>query len=294
MRIKLDMYEKYFKKRWINDFVWLEKKAFPNEYWTKEKCAEDAEKYESKKEWRNANQTAYTIARKNGWQKEFKWKKDAKLEKIKERIIWTEEKCWEVAKQCTTLKEFREEHTSTYNTALKKGWLKDYTWLEKTNNVQVKEWTYGMCENESKKYNSRSAFYKGCSSAYHKSRIEGWLEDFVWLEPQRHEKDYWTEARCEEVARLYKRMYDFQTENMGAYNAAKKNGWIKNYTWLEMVYPNMKPRGYWKNYQNCYNEAKKYTEYNLFARKSGCAYESAKKNGWINDYTWLKKGKKRK
>lgn len=254
--------------------------------WTKEAVEAEARKYKTVKEWRLNSSGSYSTAIHNGWRKEFDWFEKPKPVNVK----WTEAACRESAEKCKTLKQYREEYASSYNAALKNGWVSDYTWLEKANDIQVKEWTREMCEAESKKYTSRSAFYKGCSSAYHKSRIEGWLDDFVWLEPQRHEKDYWTEARCEEVARSYKRMYDFQTANLGAYNAAKRNGWLKNYTWLEMVYPNMKPRGYWDDYQHCYDEAKRHTEYKSFVRKSGGAYNSALAHGWLKDYTWLQGG----
>jgi len=162
--------------------------------------------------------------------------------------------------------------------------------MEQTNEKLTKE----FCESESKKYTSRGAFAKGSSTVYNKSRREGWLDEFVWLKPQRHEKGYWTEARCEQIARSYKRMYDFQTENYGAYNAAKRNGWLKNYTWLEMVYPDMKPRGYWDNYQNTYDEARLYNSYRAFAKGSGAAYESALKHGWLDDYTWFKGNRRKK
>lgn len=161
--------------------------------------------------------------------------------------------------------------------------------MEQTSDYLSKE----FCETESKKYTSRGSFAKGCPSAYNKARKEGWLNEYVWLKPQRHEKGYWTEARCESIARAYQRMYDFQTENYGAYNAAKRNGWLKNYTWLEMVYSSMKPRGYWNNYQNCYAEAQLHKTLHSFARKSGSAYNSALKHGWLDDYTWFE-GERRK
>lgn len=280
------VYRKSKEEGWFENFDWLNNKKKKSVQWTREAVEAEARKYKTVKEWRLNSNGSYSTAVQKGWRKEFDWLERAKLN----NAIWTESACREVAEKCTTLKQYREEYASSYNAALKNGWVSDYTWLEKVNDIQVKEWTREMCEAESKKYTSRSAFYKGCSSAYHKSRIEGWLDDFVWLEPQRHEKDYWTEARCEEVARLYKRMYDFQTANLGAYNAAKRNGWLKNYTWLEMVYPNMKPRGYWDDYQHCYDEAKRHTEYKSFVRKSGGAYNSALSHGWLKDYTWLQGG----
>lgn len=50
-----------------------------------------------------------------------------------------------------------------------------------------------------------------------------------------------------------------------------------------------KPKGYWKNYDNCYNEALKYESRGEFSDKSPSAWKNAKNNGWIEDYTWFEK-----
>ena len=36
-------------------------------YWTKERCDEDALKYNSRSEWNKNNSSAYSAAHKNGW-----------------------------------------------------------------------------------------------------------------------------------------------------------------------------------------------------------------------------------
>ena len=52
-----------------------------------------------------------------------------------------------------------------------------------------------------------------------------------------------------------------------------------------------KPKGYWNNYENCYNEALKYKSRKSFKSGSNTAYEKARKNGWLDDYTWMPKPK---
>jgi hypothetical protein len=44
----------------------------PNGYWTKEKCIEEAKKYNTIKEWKTNNQTSYNKAIKNNWLEEIK------------------------------------------------------------------------------------------------------------------------------------------------------------------------------------------------------------------------------
>lgn len=50
-----------------------------------------------------------------------------------------------------------------------------------------------------------------------------------------------------------------------------------------------KPKGYWNNYDNCYNAALECVSKKDFSRKHRTAYISSLKNGWIDDYTWFKR-----
>lgn len=45
-----------------------------------------------------------------------------------------------------------------------------------------------------------------------------------------------------------------------------------------------KPKGFWQNYENCYNESKKYKSRSEFQRGSGSAYISSNKNGWLDEF----------
>lgn len=49
-----------------------------------------------------------------------------------------------------------------------------------------------------------------------------------------------------------------------------------------------KPFKYW-NYNTCYDEARKYETLLDFRKNAGSTYSTAWKNGWLDDYTWLKK-----
>ena len=47
--------------------------------------------------------------------------------------------------------------------------------------------------------------------------------------------------------------------------------------------------GFWTKYENCFNEAKKYTLLKDFRERCSGGYKSALIHGWINKFTWLKK-----
>lgn len=94
---------------------------------------------------------------------------------------------------------------------------------------------------------------------------------------------YWTRERCFVEAKKYLSKTELRKYNQTVYNAAKRNGWFDDYTWLE---DRKKPNGYW-NRDACYNEALKYKSRNDFQDNNKSAYYAAAKNGWINDYTWF-------
>ena len=93
---------------------------------------------------------------------------------------------------------------------------------------------------------------------------------------------YWTKERCHDEAKRFNSRAEFSKECGVAYNVAKKNGWLDDYTWFNKLW------GKW-NYEACYDEAKKYNTRESFRKKAGGAYYAAWKNKWLNDYTWFEK-----
>lgn len=50
---------------------------------------------------------------------------------------------------------------------------------------------------------------------------------------------------------------------------------------------NRKPKGYWKNKKNVLKESKQFSNRTEFKKKSGNAYDSARKNKWLDEMIWL-------
>ena len=82
-----------------------------------------------------------------------------------------------------------------------------------------------------------------------------------------------------EESKKYNTRNEFQKGNGSAYNVARKNGWIEEYTWLGESKTSKK----W-NYETCMEESKKYNTRNEFCKGNGSAYEVARKNGWLDDF----------
>ena len=126
----------------------------PCGYYTKEKCFEEASKYNTKKDFRAAVPSAYYAAQRNGWLKDYTWFVRPDMTQK-----WTYDACYEEAKKYTTIQEFRENNESCYISAWNKDWLKDYTWLKHADGGHG-IWTKEEVIEEAKKYKTLDDFHK--------------------------------------------------------------------------------------------------------------------------------------
>ena len=140
-------------------------------------------------------------------------------------------------------------------------------------------WTEQTCYQEALKYKSRWEFGNGCSGAYQVACKNGWLDNYTWFSVSKSAKK-WNEQTCYQEALKYKSRSEFYKGCSGAYNVARKNGWLDNYTWFTEKQQH-KSYGYW-NYENCYQEAKKYNSRSEFCKGCSWAYDVARKNGWLD------------
>jgi hypothetical protein len=92
--------------------------------WNKHSISKEAKKYKTRKDFYTNNNSAYTLASKNGW-----------LQDVCSHMkggrhgfgYWTKEKCLEVAKHCKTLSEFNQKYRTASNKSVLKGWYKEVT-----------------------------------------------------------------------------------------------------------------------------------------------------------------------
>ena len=243
--------------------------------WTKEKCYETARKYNDLTTFSKEDQVAYVKAVRNGWLNEYTWLDRKKLP----NGYWTHNLVMAEAKKYSTSGAFKKDCPSAYEAACKYDWIKECTWFAKPKNA--KRWNYNTCSEEALKYTSRMEFRANSITAYTKARDNGWLDDFTWLE----KTFIWDYTTCEEEARKYKYYHDFRANSHQAYMVAKRKGWLKEYTWL-IIEP-LEPYNKKWNYDTCYAEAKKYKTRSELNKNCGGAYNMARINGWLADYTWM-------
>lgn len=92
----------------------------------KQICLEKAQSCKTKVEFRTKYKHEYSVASANKWLKEYTWLTGCKGVKDEEK----KNKAIEVARQCITKREFREEHPVEYTLAVKYKILKEFTWLK--------------------------------------------------------------------------------------------------------------------------------------------------------------------
>ena len=316
------------QKGWIDDYTWFEIKFA----WTFEACFSVAKQYKSKKEFSQGNRGAYSAAQKHGWLKDFDWLKSSGISVVTDKIDNVYMYYFEtynavyIGRTINTKRRDREHIFNTVNDAvakfakehdcsvppmiilednitLEKGQEREDYWLNyyakqgyyilnraKTGvgigsigSIGGKKWTRTTCYNEAKKYTSRKQFQRGSVGAYTRAWNLGWLKDYTWFERPRNWNQKWDRDSCYEEALKYNNLSKFEDISPGAFRAAKKNGWLSDYTWLKRT---SKPAGYW-TYETCYEEAKRYRSRGELKKNARTAYRTALKNGWLDDYTWF-------
>ena len=143
-------------------------------------------------------------------------------------------------------------------------------------------WTREKCYELAMQYKDLTSFVKECQVAYGKACRNDWIKDYTWLERKSLPSGYWTKELVIEEAHKYSSSGEFKKGSKLAYNAACRNGWIKECVWFE------KPKNAKKwDYDTCLAEARKFVTRSEFRENAITAYNKARDNGWLDEYTWL-------
>jgi len=313
------------KNKWLDDYKWFVRKR--HKPYTYDEVFEIAKNYTCSSDFQKGNGSAYGIARKNGWIKDYTWFI------VKQHSPYTYEECYEVAKKYKTRQELAKGNVGVYQAARNHGWIDDYIWFESKQRAR-NYWTKERVAVESKKYKTRGEFHDYCGTAYGKARVNGWLDEFTWLEDDRidfvegnidcvyayefndynsvyvgrtltrrvRERNYehiFTEN--DTVAMFIKKhriplpTMKVLEENITLKEGIKKEGYyLKRYQDNGWIILNRAKTGSigklakdkWTK-QACYKEALKYQTRGEFAECNSSAYDKARRNGWLADYTWF-------
>jgi len=134
---------------------------------------------------------------------------------------------------------------------------------------------------ESKKYRTKYDFERSCNRAYTLALKNGWLKEMTWLAATQKPNGYWNiKNNVFAEARKYTTRKSFQIGCGSAYHSARKKRWLDEMDWLIVV---EKPKGYWNIKDNVFAEARKYQRKVDFQRGCSRAYQTARKNKWLDE-----------
>jgi len=287
------------------------KKRKPNGYWTKERCHEEALKYDKRSDFNRYSHTPYMKSLNNGWLDDF-----CKHMKVfqKPNGYWTYEKCKEEASKYDNKKDFLNNSSTAHKKAQLNGWMRDIC-----GHMNRKVWTHEKVENEAKKYSKRNEFKKKSGGAFNYAKRHNILNNIC-----EHMVNNNDSKRCiyayefnnnsvyvgltnDLMERNYKHLkIGTVYKNIQKTNFTPKPKQLTNYLdvniaqFLEEYYVNYYKNNEWKilniaktggigsgvlywTKERCQKEALNYNTRNEFKKGSRSAYTSAHKNKWIDE-----------
>jgi predicted GIY-YIG superfamily endonuclease len=267
---KSPAYSQVVKNKWLYELcshmTYLQK---PKDYWTKEKCQEEALKYDTKNEFKN-NSMLYYYSIKNNWLNDIcKHMKEIR----KPNGYWCYDKCKEESIKYETRSDFQKYSSSAYKKSQQNGWLEEICLhMFKPKNLSYRciyacefedNCVYVGLTNNIKTRKNKHLTYKN-GPVYKHIKETNTLPNFIKL----------TEYLCVEEAIL----------NEGKYvDKYKNDGWkILNSAKTGSVGSNII---YWTK-EKCYEESLKYNKITEFMKKSAGAYGAAYRNGWIYEFNF--------
>jgi len=258
------------KNKWLDEIVSHMKNVInPPNYWTKERCQIEALKYDNRSDFKEKSATAYNKTITNHW---IDVCSHMKL-KQKPKGYWTKERCQIEALKYNSKIEFKKNHGSAYKKVVSMKWINEICLHMINEYIESKRCIYvhkfldncvyvGLTNNltnrthqhYSKKIGNNSVVYKHYKEIGEKSTVKQ-LTNYV------------NEKEAQRLENFYVKLYQImgwkilniqKSGNLGS----KKRKWTK---------------------EKCQIEALKYNNRTIFSKKSGSAYNSARKNDWLEE-----------
>jgi len=290
----------------------------PRGYWTKERCAEEALKYESRIDFQRESTGAYLKAMRQNWLNEICYH----MREIKKKNnYWVKERCAEEALKYKTRKDFKNKCGTAYQKSHEGGWINEICSHMITFGNKIKRCIYVYEFDDNSAYvgltyniNNRHIRHTTDNSSvvYNKikeniSYIRKQLTDYIDIEEAKEMENFyvneyknnkwnilnsvktgslggdflkWTKEKCQEEALKYKYRTDFQNNSRGSYLRSKRSGWLDEVCSHMKRPPSHKLK--W-NKEKCGEEALKYKKRSDYKKSSGSSYVAASKNKWLDE-----------
>jgi hypothetical protein len=283
---KIARYRKGLIDKMCEDYGWKSPElsnSKGNGYWTKERCLEEALKYDTTTKWIKNSGSSYNKAKRMGWLSECTEHMNTK--KHKPKGYWDiKENVLKEVKKYKTYSNWREKSQVSYNSALKNNWLDEISeYLPKERDSEIK-WNLETCLSYSKRYKTKSDWHKNNNHSYMMAKKLGHFDKCVeHMENKCTPSGYWTKERCLEEALKYNKVNQWRKSHRHSMEVCKKNGWFEEaIEHMDEPYQ-LKPKGFWDNKKNIIQEVKKYKNATEWRERSGTSYEKARKKGWLKE-----------
>lgn len=269
----------------LGKFDWFEEIKKPNGYWTKERCEEESRKYQSKKEFAKGSRAAHSAAFKNGWLDEFTWLINQKIDVIKDKIDSVYVYIFEDTKAAYVGRTLMRRQRKRDNEHIFNQDSDNVARYARVHDVPVPPMTILESNLTLEEGQTREDFWRQWYEKHGYTMLNRSATGIGKGSLGAIGQGKWNRRTCKEEALKYKSSSDFEVNSSGAYAAALRNNWLKDYTWFAILHKE------WDE-QTCYNEAQKYKTRGEFCKGCNGAYVKALKTGWIDEYTWLKSRQK--
>ena len=272
-------YDALLRNGWLEELTnHMIRKKKPNTHWIKELCADVVSKFDDIKKLRKEYPGCINAIYSNGW--------GELLDKIRQvKKPWTYETAKEEVKKYELIVDIINNDSGLYGAIRKNKW-DDLLENKKGNYKPILVYDKNKCHECALQCSSISEFSKKFSGAYQNCLKYGWLDEVCsHIKRIKRRNGYWNDENVIEEAKKYTTLKEFRKNSCGAYDYASDRKDLFNKI-KEFLKAKRKPNGYW-NYERCYGEAKKYKTLIDFHNKSSSAYNSAKDNGWLENFIWL-------
>jgi hypothetical protein len=207
------------------------------------------------------------------------------VENKKPNGYWTLERCKAEAIQHKTKTQWQKNGNSSYNSALKNGWLDECCVHMSENKKPANYWTKERCIEEALKYNTRNEWSKNSSVSYTSAHKNGWLDECCAHMVQVNKpKGYWdNKDNCLKEALKYKSINEWVKKCKSTYSIISRKEWFKECI-EHMDKPKNKPSGFWTK-EECIKDALKYKTKTEWCKSGSSGYQVSLKNGWYEECT---------
>lgn len=218
-------YLSLIRNKWKDEF-YPNRTKIQSKWEIKEKCIEKAKRYHNFGTFMRQAYDCYLSMKENGWLEEV-FSRIPNYEEIK---FWNNyENCKEECKKYHSIRQLRKNNLKCYYSILRNGWKDNFF-----NAIHKETKPFGYwndiehCIEESKKYTTITELKDKSNGCYASVLKHHWENDCFHSFKKRKPNGHWDiKENCMEEAKKYRNISEFQKCAYGAYNCAKKNGWIE-------------------------------------------------------------------